>query len=94
MAIKGYNSYGERGLAELTLKNYDRLITADLTSRQQTITDPKQLRVPVIERLLVGWRRSGPRAQYRVKAVCVANFPQFLVESDALDDNPRISFCA
>ncbi|ASG64695.1 tyrosine recombinase XerC [Idiomarina piscisalsi] len=87
---------GERGLAELTLKNYDRLITADLSElEQQTITDPKQLRVPVIERLLVGWRRSGlGERSIALKLSAWRTFCQFLVESDALDDNPAASISA
>ncbi|MTJ00829.1 tyrosine recombinase XerC [Idiomarina piscisalsi] len=87
---------GERGLAELTLKNYDRLITADLSAlEQQTITDPKQLRVPVIERLLVGWRRSGlGERSIALKLSAWRTFCQFLVESDALDDNPAASISA
>ena len=87
---------GERGLAELTLKNYDRLITADLSAlEQQTITAPKQLRVPVIERLLVGWRRSGlGERSIALKLSAWRTFCQFLVESDALDDNPAASISA
>ena len=84
---------GERGLAELTLKNYQRLIAADLQElEQQKITDAKQLRVPVIERLLVGWRRSGlGERSIALKLSAWRTFCQFLVESDALDDNPASS---
>ncbi|WP_289117138.1 tyrosine recombinase XerC [uncultured Idiomarina sp.] len=87
---------GERGLAELTLKNYQRLIAADLQElEQQKITDAKQLRVPVIERLLVGWRRSGlGERSIALKLSAWRTFCQFLVESDALDDNPASSVSA
>lgn len=87
---------GERGLAELTLKNYQRLIAADLQElEQQKITDAKQLSLPVIERLLVGWRRSGlGERSIALKLSAWRTFCQFLVESDALDDNPAISVSA
>ena len=87
---------GERGLAELTLKNYQRLIAADLAVlEQQKITEPKALRVPVIERLLVGWRRNGlGERSIALKLSAWRTFCQFMVESNAMDDNPAMSVSA
>ncbi|MCA1767034.1 MAG: tyrosine recombinase XerC [Idiomarina sp.] len=87
---------GERGLAELTLKNYQRLIAADLAVlEQQKITEPKALRVPVIERLLVGWRRNGlGERSIALKLSAWRTFCQFMVESNAIDDNPAMSVSA
>ena len=87
---------GERGLAELTLKNYQRLVAADLAVlEQQKITEPKALRVPVIERLLVGWRRNGlGERSIALKLSAWRTFCQFMVESNAIDDNPAMSVSA
>lgn len=87
---------GERGLAELTLKNYQRLIGADLTALElQKITEPKALRIPVIERLLVGWRRNGlGERSIALKLSAWRTFCQFMVESNAMDDNPAMSVSA
>ena len=87
---------GERGLAELTLKNYQRLIAADLAVlEQQKITEPNALRVPVIERLLVGWRRNGlGERSIALKLSAWRTFCQFMVESNAMDDNPAMSVSA
>lgn len=87
---------GERGLAELTLKNYQRLIAADLNALElQKITEPKALRVPIIERLLVGWRRNGlGERSIALKLSAWRTFCQFMVESNAMDDNPAMSVSA
>lgn len=87
---------GERGLAELTLKNYQRLIAADIADLElQKITEPKALRVPVIERLLVGWRRNGlGERSIALKLSAWRTFCQFMVESNAMDDNPAMSVSA
>ncbi|WP_404397786.1 tyrosine recombinase XerC [Idiomarina loihiensis] len=87
---------GERGLAELTLKNYQRLIAADIAALElQKITEPKALRVPVIERLLVGWRRNGlGERSIALKLSAWRTFCQFIVESNAMDDNPAMSVSA
>lgn len=87
---------GERGLAELTLKNYQRLVGGDVAAlEQQKITAPRGLNVPVIERLLVGWRRHGlGERSIALKLSAWRTFCQFMVEDGALDDNPALSVSA
>ena len=51
---------GERGLAELTLKSYQRLILLDITYlADQGVSKPQQLTTALLERCLVNWRREG-----------------------------------
>lgn len=84
---------GERGLADLTLKNYQRLTAADLEQlQQQRIEQPAQITVPVLERLLVGWRRHGlGERSIALKISAWRTFCDFLLRMEALDDNPALS---
>lgn len=84
---------GERGLAELTLKNYQRLTEQDLAIlSSQGIEQPEQLTVAVIERLLVNWRREGlGERTIALKLSSWRTFCRFLLESGAMIDNPAES---
>lgn len=81
---------GERGLAELTLKNYKRLILKDVdTLSAQGIEHPEQLTVAVIERCLVGWRRDGlGERSIALKLSAWRTFCDYLLHSGITTDNP------
>ncbi|RUO73552.1 tyrosine recombinase XerC [Idiomarina seosinensis] len=84
---------GERGLAELTLKNYQRLTAIDLeVLTQQGLTQPEKLDVAMLERLLVGWRRNGlGERTIALKLSAWRTFCDFLLHQGALADNPALS---
>ncbi|RUO79885.1 tyrosine recombinase XerC [Idiomarina tyrosinivorans] len=51
---------GERGLAELTIKNYQRVLTRDQAAlAEQGIEQLDELTPFAMERLLIGWRKHG-----------------------------------
>lgn len=84
---------GERGLAELTLKNYQRLTAIDIEQLDhQRIAKPDQLTVAVMERLLVGWRRQGlGERSIALKLSAWRTFCEFLLRIGELHDNPAMS---
>ncbi|MGM0481175.1 MAG: tyrosine recombinase XerC [Pseudomonadota bacterium] len=87
---------GECGLAELSLKNYRRLIKKDLEQlSQQQIDSPEQLSTEVVERLMVGWRRDGlGERTIALKLSSWRTFCDFLLHRDCLRDNPALSIKA
>ena len=87
---------GERGLAELTLKNYKRLIAADLKQlATQQVTQPQQLTVALLERCLVNWRREGlGERSIALKLSAWRTFCDFLMHSGELPDNPALNLKA
>jgi integrase/recombinase XerC len=84
---------GERGLADLTLKNYQRLVCQDIERlAAQQIEQPQQLTVAVLERQLVNWRREGlGERTIALKLSAWRTFCDFLLHNDALADNPALS---
>ncbi|EKE80606.1 tyrosine recombinase XerC [Idiomarina xiamenensis] len=81
---------GERGLAELTLKNYQRILNQGVNELAgQAIEQPTQLSLSVFERLLVGWRRHG-LAENSIALYLSAwrSFCDFLVQRQQLTHNP------
>ncbi|WP_404400752.1 tyrosine recombinase XerC [Idiomarina seosinensis] len=84
---------GECGLAELSLKNYQRLTKKDLEQLSlQQVEDPQQLSTEVIERLMVGWRRHGlGERTIALKLSAWRTFCDFLLHRDCLRDNPALA---
>ncbi|KFZ30763.1 tyrosine recombinase XerC [Pseudidiomarina salinarum] len=81
---------GERGLAELTLSSYSRLLSEDIeTLQQDRISKPDQLTLPVLERLFVSWRRRGlGDASLALRLAAWRTFCGYLVREHVLADNP------
>lgn len=81
---------GERGLAELTLTNYGRILADDIEALgSQRVTQPQQLTVAVMERLLVGWRRRGlGDSSLALRLAAWRTFCDYLIREDWLVDNP------
>jgi integrase/recombinase XerC len=84
---------GERGLAELTLKSYQRLILLDITYlADQGVNKPQQLTTALLERCLVNWRREGlGERSIALKLSAWRTFCDFLLHSGALQDNPALN---
>ena len=84
---------GERGLAELTIKNYQRLLQKDIDELAvQQVTTANQLTVPLLERCLVNWRRAGlGERSIALKLSAWRTFCDFLLHAEALKDNPALS---
>ncbi|MEX1221702.1 MAG: tyrosine recombinase XerC [Idiomarina sp.] len=81
---------GERGLAELTLKSYQRILIESCAAlADQGITKPPQLNPAVLERLMMQWRRRGLGS--RSIALYLSGwrtFCQYLVRQQQLASNP------
>lgn len=87
---------GERGLAEHTLKSYQRILQESTLSLAETGTErPEQLNVAVLERLMMGWRRRGLGS--RSIALYLAawrTFGGYLIRQQVLNENPAESLTA
>ncbi|WP_417666636.1 tyrosine recombinase XerC [Pseudidiomarina sp.] len=81
---------GERGLAENTLTNYGRILADDMTELASIrVEAAKQLTLPVLERLFVGWRRRGlGDASLALRLAAWRTFCNYLIRERLLFDNP------
>lgn len=84
---------GERGLAELTLSSYQRLILRDIEGlAAQGVNRPEQLTTPIVERCLVNWRREGlGERSIALKLSAWRTFCDYLLHSGVLNDNPAVN---
>ncbi|SDB39304.1 integrase/recombinase XerC [Pseudidiomarina indica] len=81
---------GERGLAELTLTSYGRILADDINALAGLrVEQPEQLTLAVLERLLVSWRSRGlGDASLALRLAAWRTFCQYLIRENWLDDNP------
>lgn len=81
---------GERGLAEHTLSSYGRILAEDILELQQyRVEQPQQLKLAVLERLFVSWRRRGlGDASLALRLAAWRTFCNYLVREALLADNP------
>jgi len=87
---------GERGLADLTLKNYQRILVDSCDSlAQQGIEKTHDLTTAHIERLMMQWRRDGLSSRsIALYLSCWRTFGSYLVRQQALAFNPAQSLSA
>ncbi|WP_417664536.1 tyrosine recombinase XerC [Pseudidiomarina donghaiensis] len=81
---------GERGLAEHTLRSYGAILADDLVELSSSqVTEPKQLTLPVLERLFISWRRRGlGDASLALRLAAWRTFCNYLMRDQWLLDNP------
>ena len=81
---------GERGLAQLTIKNYQRLTGIDIEQLdRQGVEHAHQLTRSIFERLLVGWRRDGlGERSIALKLSAWRTFVQYMLDYQHLNDDP------
>lgn len=81
---------GERGLAELTLKSYQRILAEDLEQLLgERIEHVEQLSLAVLERLFVSWRRRGlGDASLALRLAAWRTFGAFALRQGWTNDNP------
>lgn len=87
---------GERGLAEHTLKNYQRILRDSQTQfAEQGITEVDQLSVAKLERLLMLWRRGGLNARsLALYLSCWRTFNKYLIRQGWLNDDLTLGLTA
>jgi len=87
---------GERGLAELTLKNYQRILQQSIEQlREVGVTDAEQLRTEHLERLMMRWRQNGLSS--RSIALYLAawrTFTHYLVRKQLISQDPAAALTA